>query len=158
MKKFNKVLCLLLVVVACLASVQPVSAKTKYTQAEKNLAFGLACFQGDDLLDPDSFKIKKISKVKYTLDKENYESYAAFGFLYDYKTISWKVDFTAHNAFGGTVRDTVYVTSTGLTCTDDDMEWEDYTDKTNYAKSGKSKSFVKKIKKLTSKYYRELEF
>ena len=35
------------------------------------------------------------------------------------------------------------------------IDFEDYTDKTSYAKSGKSKSFVKKIKKLTSKYYKE---
>ena len=155
MKKITKGLCLLLVVVACLAMVQPVSAKTKYTNTEKNLAFTLAIFQDSELLDPDSFKIRKISSVKYTLNKDNYEGYEAWGILDDYKVITWKVDYTAANAFGGIVRDTVYVTSTWAYCSEDDIDFEEYTYKTNYAKSSKSKSFVKKIKKLTSKYYKE---
>ena len=155
MKKITKGLCLLLVVVACLATVQPVSAKTKYTKTEKNLAYTLAVFQDSELLDPDSFKIRKISRVKYTLNKDNYEGYEAWGILDDYKTIAWKVNYTAANAFGGIVRDTVYVTSTWAYCSEDDIDFEEYTDKTNYAKNGKSKSFVKKIKKLTSKYYKE---
>ena len=153
MKKITKGLCLLLVVAVCLTFVQPVSAKTKYTKTEKNLAFTLAVFQNNELLDPDSFKIRKISSVKYTLNKDNYEGYEAWGILDDYKTITWKVDYTAANAFGGIVRDTMYVTHTWAYCSEDDIDFEEYTDKTNYAKSGKSKSFVKKIKKLTSKYY-----
>ena len=153
MKKISKWLCLLLVVVVCLATVQPVSAKTKYTKTEKNLAFALACYQDNELLDPDSFKIRKISRVKYTLNKDNYEGYEAWGILDDYKIIAWKVDYTASNAFGGIVRDTVYVTSTWAYCSEDDIDFEEYTDKTNYSKSSKNKSFVKKIKKLTSKYY-----
>ena len=153
MKKITKGLCLLLVVVACLATVQPVSAKNKYTKTEKNLAFALACYQDNELLDPDSFKIRKISRVKYALNKDNYEGYEAWGILDDYKTIAWKVDYTAANTFGGIVRGTVYITSTWAYCSEDDMDFEEYTDKTNYAKSNKSKSFVKKIKKLTSKYY-----
>ena len=153
MKKITKGLCLLLVIVACLAMVQPVSAKTKYTKTEKNLAYTLAVFQDSELLDPDSFKIRKISSVKYTLNKDNYEGYESWGILDDYKTIAWKVDYTAANAFGGIVRDTVYVTSTWAYCSEDDIDFEEYTDKTNYAKNGKSKSFVKKIKKLMSKYY-----
>ena len=153
MKKISKWLCLLLVVVVCLTTVQPVSAKTKYTKTEKNLAFALACYQDNELLDPDSFKIRKISRVKYALNKDNYEGYVAWGILDDYKTIAWKVDYTASNAFGGIVSDTVYVTSTWAYCSEDDIDFEEYTDKTNYAKSSKSKSFVKKIKKLTSKYY-----
>ena len=153
MKKITKGLCLLLVVVACLTIIQPVSAKTKYTKAEKNLAYTLAVFQDSELLDPDSFKIRKISRVKYALNKDNYEGYEAWGILDDYKMITWKVDYTASNALGGIVRDTVYVTSTWAYCSEDDIDFEEYTDKTNYAKNGKSKSFVKKIKKLTSKYY-----
>ena len=155
MKKITKVLCLLLAVIVCLSVIQPVSAKTKYTKTEKNLAFALACYQDNELMDPDSFKIRKISRVKYALNKDNYEGYEAWGILDDYKTIAWKVDYTASNAFGGIVRDTVYVTPTWAYCSDDDIDFEEYTDKTNYAKSSKSKSFVKKIKKLTSKYYKE---
>ena len=155
MKKITKGLCLLLAVVVCLSGVQPISAKTKYTKAEKNLAYTLAVFQDSELLDPDSFKIRKISSVKYALNKDNYEGYKAWGILDDYKTITWKVDYTASNAFGATVRDTMYVTSTWTYCSEDDMDFEEYTDKTNYANSSKSKSFVKKIKKLTSKYYKE---
>ena len=153
MKKIAKGLCLLLVVAVCLTVVQPVSAKTKYTKTEKNLAYTLAVFQDSELLDPDSFKIRKISSVKYALNKDNYEGYKAWGILDDYKTITWKVDYTAANAFGGIVRDTVYVTSTWAYCSEDDIDFEEYTDKTNYSKSSKNKSFVKKIKKLTSKYY-----
>ena len=153
MKKITKVLCLLLVVAVCLTVVQPVSAKNKYTKTEKNLAFALACYQDSELLDPDSFKIRKISSVKYTLNKDNYEGYEAWGILDDYKIIAWKVDYTASNAYGATVRDTMYITSTWAYCSEDDIDFEEYTDKTNYSKSSKSKSFVKKIKKLTSKYY-----
>ena len=155
MKKISKGLCLLLVVAVCLTVVQPVSAKTKYTKTEKNLAYTLAVFQDSELLNPDSFKIRKISRVKYALNKDNYEGYEVWGILDDYKTITWKVDYTASNAFGGIVRDTVYVTSTWAYCGDDDIDFEEYTDKTNYSKSSKSKSFVKKIKKLVSKYYKE---
>ena len=155
MKKITKGLCLLLVVAVCLTVVQPVSAKTKCTKTEKNLAFALACYQDNELMDPDSFKIRKISRVKYALNKDNYEGYEAWGILDDYKVITWKVDYTAANAFGGIVRDTVYVTSTWAYCGEDDIDFEEYTDKTNYAKNSKSKSFVKKIKKLTSKYYKE---
>ena len=43
MKKITKGLCLLLAVIVCLSVVQPVSAKTKYTKTEKNLAYTLAC-------------------------------------------------------------------------------------------------------------------
>ena len=155
MKKITKVLCLLLVVAVCLTVVQPVSAKNKYTKTEKNLAFALACYQDSELLDPDSFKIRKISSVKYTLNKDNYEGYEAWGILDDYKIIAWKVDYTASNAYGATVRDTMYITSTWAYCSEDDIDFEEYTDKTNYSKSSKSKSFVKKIKKLVSKYYKE---
>ena len=155
MKKITKGLCLLLAVVMCLIVVQPVSAKTKYTKTEKNLAYTLAAFQDNELWDPDSFKIRKISSVKYTLNKDNYEGYKAFGILDDYKTITWKVDYTAANAFGGIVRDTVYVTSTWAYCSEYDIDFEEYTDKTNYDKSSKNKTFVKIVKKLTSKYYKE---
>ena len=155
MKKITKGLCLLLVVTVCLTVVQPVSAKTKYTKTEKNLSFALACYQDNELLDPDSFKIRKISRVKYVLNKDNYEGYEAWGILDDYKTITWKVDYIASNAFGGIVSDTVYVTSTWAYCSEDDIDFEEYTDKTNYAKSSNSKSFVKRVKKLTSKYYKE---
>lgn len=155
MKKITKGLCLLLAVVVCLSVVQPVNAKTKYTKTEKNLAFALAVFQDNELLDPDSFKIKKISKVKYVLNKDNFEVYAACGILDNYKTITWKVDYTASNAYGGIVKESVYITSTWNYCSEEDFDFEEYTDKTNYSKSRKSKSFVKKIQKLTSKYYKE---
>ena len=156
MKKITKGLCLLLTIVMCLTVTQPVYAKTKYTKAEKTLAFALACYQDDDLLYPESFNIKKISKVKYTVIKDYYESLDAWGILDDCKTITWKVDFTAYNVFGAPVKDTLYVSSTWVPFDNDDVDIEeDYIDKTNYAKSNMSKSFVKKVKKLTSKYYNE---
>ena len=156
MKKITKGLCLLLTIVMCLMVTQPVYAKTKYTKAEKKLAFALACYQDDDLLYPESFNIKKISKVKYTVIKDYYESLDAWGILDDCKTITWKVDFTAYNVFGAPVKDTLYVSSTWVPFDNDDVDIEeDYIDKTNYDKSSMSKSFVKKVKKLTSKYYNE---
>ena len=156
MKKITKGLCLLLTIVMCLAVTQPVYAKTKYTKAEKKLAFALACYQGNDLLYPESFNIKKISKVKYTVIKDYYESLDAWGILDDCKTITWKVDFTAYNVFGAPVKDTLYVSSRWVPFDNDDVDIEeDYIDKTNYAKSNMNKSFVKKVKKLTSKYYNE---
>lgn len=155
MNKITKGLYLLLAVVMCLTVVQPINAKTKYTKAEKNLAYTLAVFQDSELWDPDSFKIKKISKIKYVLNKNNFEVYAACGILDSYRTITWKVDYTASNAYGGNVRESVYVTSTWCYCSEDGIDFEEYTNKTNYAKSSKSKSFIKKIKKLTSKYYKE---
>ena len=155
MKKISKGLYLLLAVIVCLTIVQPVNAKTKYTKADKNLSYTLAVFQDSELLNPDSFKIKKISKVKYVLNKDNFEVYAACGILDSYKTITWKVDYAASNAYGAIVHGTMYVTSTWCYCGEDDIDFEEYTNKTNYAKSSKSKSFIKKIKKLTSKYYKE---
>lgn len=155
MKKITKGLCLLLAVIICLSGVQTVNAKTKYTKAEKNLAYALAVFQYSELWYPDSFKIKKISKIKYVLNKDNFEVYAACGILDSYKTITWKVDYTASNAYGGNVMESVYVTSTWNYCSEEDFDFEEYTDKTNNSKSSKSKSFVKKIQKLTSKYYKE---
>lgn len=129
--------------------------KTKYTKAEKNLAYTLAVFQDSELWDPDSFKIKKISKIKYVLNKDNFEVYAACGILDSYMTIAWKVDYTASNAYGGIVKESVYITSTWCYCSEEDIDFEEYTNKTNYAKSSKSKTFIKKIKKLVSKYYKE---
>ena len=156
MKKITKGLCLLLAVVVCLSVAQPVSAKTKYTKDEKNLAYTLACYQDSNLLYPESFKIRKISKVKYTVIEDYYESLNDWGILDDCKTITWKVDFTAYNVFGTPVQDTLYVSSTWVPFDDEDVDIEeDYNDKTNYANSSMSKSFVKKIKKLTSKYYKE---
>lgn len=155
MKKFTKGLCLLLAMVVCLTMVQPVDAATKYSKSEKKLAWALACYQDDQLLCPDSFKIKSISKVNYTLDKDCYEMYEAWDMLDYAKTISWKVTYTAENGFGATVKESMYVSSAGQYFEEDDLDFEEYHDKTNYAKSSKSKSFVKKIKKLTSKYYKE---
>ena len=156
MKKITKGLCLLLAVVVCLTVIQPVNAKTKYTKTEKNLAFALACYQDNDLLYPESFKIQKIHKVKYTVNKDYYESLEGWGILDDCKTLTWKVDFTAYNVFGVPVHDTLYVSSTWVPFDDDDIDLEDeYVDKTNYTKSSTSKSFVKKVKKLTAKYYNE---
>ena len=38
----------------------------------------------------------------------------------------------------------MYVTSTWAYCYEEDIDFEEYTDRTNYTKSKKSKSFVKK--------------
>ena len=63
MKKITKGLCLLLTIVMCLTVTQPVYAKTKYTKAEKKLAFTLACYQ-DDLLYPERIILTKLIILK----------------------------------------------------------------------------------------------
>ena len=152
--KRKHLLALLMVVVMCIVTVQPVSAATKYTKTEKKLAQSLANFQDSELVDPDSFKIRHIYKVNYTLNKENYNIYKLYDLLDSCKTIKWKVEYTAKNKLGGTVKDTVYISSTYYSMTD--VDFEEYTDKTNYSKRSTSKKFVDKIKKLTKKYYKEL--
>lgn len=152
--KRKHLLALLMVVVMCIVTVQPVSAATKYTKTEKKLAQSLANFQDSELVDPDSFKIRHIYKVDYTLNKENYNIYKLYDLLDSCKTIKWKVEYTAKNKLGGTVKDTVYISSTYFSMTD--VDFEEYTDKTNYSKRSTSKKFVDKIKKLTKKYYKEL--
>ena len=86
----------------------------------------------------------------------DYEVYEAWDLLDYVKTIDWKVTYIAENAFGANVNEVVYVSSTGNYFGEDDIDFEEYHDKTDYAKSNKSDSFVKKIKKLTSKYYKEM--
>lgn len=44
MKKNTKGLCLLLAVAVCLSGVHQISAKTKYTKTEIDLAYTLACY------------------------------------------------------------------------------------------------------------------
>lgn len=155
MKKISKGLCLAVAMFVCLTVVRPVDAATKYSKSEKNLALALACYQDDRLLCPDSFKIKSINKINYVLDKDYYDIYEVLDLLGCVKTISWEVTYTAENGFGATVKETMYVSSTGNYFEEDDLDFDEYHDKTNYAKSRKSKAFVKKIKKLTSKYYKE---
>lgn len=148
MKKISKWLYLLLAVVMCLTVVQPVNAKTKYTKAEKNLAYTLAVFQDSELWDPDSFKIKKISKIKYVLNKDNFEVYAACGILDNYKTITWKVDYTASNAYGGIVKESVYITSTWNYCSEEDFDFEEYTDKLAMLKATRVSHLLRKSRSL----------
>ena len=155
MKKKN-LLSVVLVIVLCIMTVQPVSAATKYTNAERKLAQTLANYQDNELIDPDSFKIRHIYKVRYSLKSENYEAYDAWGLLDSYKNLAWEIDYTAKNSFGGTVRDTLYISSTYYYTNIDDIDFDEYNDKTNYKTKNRSKAFVNKIKKLTKKYYDEL--
>ena len=155
MKKNRKIIALLVAMTLCLITVVPVNAATKYTKTEKKLAYALACFQDDGLIDPDSFKIRHIYKVKYSLKKSNYDLYKAFGLLDDCKMISWEVEYSAKNYLGGTITDKVYVSSTYMYFTEDSMDWDEYSDKTDYGNRTKSKTFVSKIKKLVKKYYED---
>ena len=155
MKKNQKIITLLATIVLCFMIATPVHAATKYSKTEKSLAYALACFQDNELIDPDSFEIRHINKVKYSLKKSCYDLYEAFGLLDYCKTISWEVEYSASNYLGGTITDTVYISSTYNYFTEDDLDFEEYTDKTDYKNRKKSKSFVSKIKKLTKKYYNE---
>lgn len=154
MMKRKNLIALLMVVVMCVVMVQPVGAATKYTKTEKKLAQSLALFQDIDLVDPDSFKIKHIYKVNYTLNKEQYKVYKLYDLLDSCKTIKWEVEYTAKNALGGTIKDTVYISSTYHSITD--VDFDEYTDKTDYFKRNTSKKFVDRIKRLTKKYYNKL--
>lgn len=155
MKKKN-LLSVVLVIVLCIMTVQPVSAATKYTNAERKLAQTLAYYQDSELLNPDSFKIRHIYKVRYLLKSENYEVYDMLDILDAYKNLAWEIDYTATNSFGATVRDTLYISSTYSYANIDDIDFEEYNNKTNYKTKNRSKAFVNKIKKLTKKYYDEL--
>ena len=139
-------ICLLLVLTLVMGSTQTinVSAKVKYTKTEKKLAYTLAEFQDNELIDPDSFKIKHIYKTNYVLKKSQYDFYKAIGLYKQVKTLTWKVEYTAKNCLGGTVKDEVYLSSTWnyFDMDTDDLE-EQYNDKTDYTKYRKSKKFVK---------------
>ena len=80
--------------------IQPADAKAKCTNGGKKVAETIACFQEDNLVDPDSFRIRRIHRVKYKLDKDVYSLYEAYGLLKDSKTIKWEVDYSAKNSIG----------------------------------------------------------
>ena len=73
----RKLLSIVLALVALVSLMQPTYAKTKYTKTEKKLAETIAFFQEDNLVDPDSFRIRRIHRVKYKLDKDVYCLYEA---------------------------------------------------------------------------------
>ena len=79
----RKLLSIVLALVVLVSLMQPTYAKTKYTKTEKKLAETIACFQEDNLIDPDSFRIRRIHRVKYKLDKDVYFIYEAYGLLKD---------------------------------------------------------------------------
>lgn len=153
--KRKRLLTLFLLLSICVVTVQTASAATKYTKVEKKLANSLADFQDSELIDPDSFKIKHIYRVNYVMTKENQKVYKAYGILNAYKTIKWEVEYIAKNSFGGTVKNTVYISSSYYYVEDDDMDFDEYIDKTNYINRNTSKKFLTNVKKLTKKYYNE---
>lgn len=154
----RKLLSLMLVLVMFVTLVQPTYAKTKYTKTEKNLAKTIASFQEDDLLDPDSFKLKKIHKVKYVLSPDIRWLYKEAGIYEDYKTIKWAVDFTAKNGYGGRVKNTIYITSTYCYFVDegDGTSLYDYDDCTDYFGKTNTKTLTKHVKALAKKYYEDM--
>ena len=93
----RKLLSIVLALVVLVSLIQPTYAKTKYTKTEKKLAETIACFQEDNLVDPDSLKIRRIHRVKYKLNKDVYFLYEAYGLLKDSKTIKWEVEYSANN-------------------------------------------------------------
>lgn len=149
----RKLLSIVLALVVLISLMQPTYAKTKYTKTEKKLAETIACFQEDNLVDPDSFRIRRIHRVKYKLNKDVYSLYEAYGLLKDSKTIKWEVDYSAKNSLGGRVTGTLYISSTYYYFTEDAMSYDDYTDYTDYSKYETSKTFTKNVKKLAKKYY-----
>lgn len=147
----RKLLWIMMAIITCIYMVPTVNAATKYSKTEKKLSETLAAFQDERLVDPDSFKIKRISKIQYTLNEDSYWFYEYSGTIDDVKNIKWKIDYSASNYYGGTVRETVYVSSTYLCLSENDIFLDDYTDDTGKYKV--SKSFTKNVKTLTKKYY-----
>ncbi len=149
----RKLLPIVLALVMIVTLVQPTYAKTKYTKTEKNIAMTLANFQEEDLVDPDSFKIKKVREVKYVLNEDIRWLYKEAGIYKDYKTIKWAVDFTAKNSYGGRVKNTIYISSTYCYFADDGTCLEDYDDCTNHYNKTNTKKLTKHVKTLAKKYY-----
>lgn len=131
-----------------------VGAKTKYTKTEKKIARNLSYFQ-DELINPDSFKIKNIYKVKYVLMNEYADYCKDLGIYNRCKTLTYAIKYTAKNMLGGTVTDYVYLSSKYYYFDSDSIDFDEYIDKTNYTKSKQSKKMLKNVRKLTKKYYNE---
>lgn len=158
MKKFVKGLCMVLAVVVCLMGVQPVSAKVKYTKTEQKLAGEIAFYQLCYIDIPDSFKIKKITKINYTANEEYTKTLQSWNLYKTRKTLSWKVDYTERNESGETVNGTIYFSSKFVPYYGDINELpKKYDDNTDYTKSEPSKKFVKNVKKLAKETYDQCE-
>ena len=154
MKKITKGLCLLLAIVICLSGVQPISAKTKYTKTERDLATTIAYFQATYLDVPDSFKIKKISKINYTANEEYAKKLQSWGLYKSRKTLSWKIDYTECSESGETISNYLYISANAYPYYGDTAEVnKKYVDNTDYAKSTVSKKFAKNVKKLATQIY-----
>lgn len=149
--KIKRILAVLLIFSLCLGTVNKVSAKTKYTYAQKQLAETLAGYQSD-LMDPDAFKIRHIYKVNYVLKEKYREYYRKLGLTQ--LNIKWEVEISGTNAFGGTVRQTIYISSGYTPYDEDEIDFHEYTDKTDPFKMFKSSAWIKKVKKLTKIYYK----
>lgn len=147
----RKLLWIMMAIIMFIYMAPTVNAATKYSKTEKKLSETLATFQDERLVDPDSFKIRRISKVQYTLNEDSYWFYEYSGTIDDVKKIKWKIDYSATNYYGGTVRETVYVSSTYLCLSENDIFLDDYN--SNTCKSKVSKSFTKNVRTLTKKYY-----
>lgn len=154
MKKITKGLCLLLAVVVCLSVAQPVSAKVKYTKTERDLATTIAYYQATYLDVPDSFKIKKISKIDYTANEEYTKKLESWGLYKSRKTLRWKIDYTERDESGETVSNSLYISAKGYAYYGDTAEVnKKYVDNTDYTKSAVSKKFAKHVKKLATETY-----
>lgn len=156
MSKKIKTTIIVMVLIFSLGIISPISAmaKTKYTKTEKKIARNLSYFQ-EELIDPDSFRIKNIYKVKYVLMDEYADYYKNLGIYNRCKTLKYAIKYTAKNMLGGTVSDYVYLSSKYYYFDSDSIDFDEYIDKTNYAKSKQSKKTLKNVRKLTKKYYNE---
>ena len=148
---------IILVLSICFTSI-PVNAKkkVKYTKTEKKLAETLAHFQSEEMIDPDSFKLKAIYKVNYKMIGDAAETYKLLGIYKNCKTILYKIKYIGKNVFSGTVTDYLYISSTYHYYDSDSIDEDEYDNYTNYAKYNVKKKFFNNVKKLTKKYYKEV--
>lgn len=149
----RKLLSLILTLIMLVTLVEPTYAATKYTKTEKKLAQTISDFQENYLIDPDSFKLRKIYKINYKLKEDYYWMYDNTWLFDELETFKWRVDYSANNYYGGRVAGTIYISSTYYLFTEDQMNMEYWEDCTNYKKHNKTKTLTKHVKTLTKKYY-----
>lgn len=129
-----------------------VSAKTKYTKEEKRIAKSMCSFAGDKLAYPNSFEICTIKYYKVIpTDYNDNGWYADKGYMNN-----WLITYKAKNIYGTKKKSTL----TLMECIDGYAELSGNlvptsSDEFKCTSKKKSKSFVKKINKLTKKYIKK---
>lgn len=156
--KFKKVtMVIILVLSICFTSISAnAKKKVKYTKTEKKLAEAIANYQFNNLIDPDSFKLKAIYKVNYKLKDDYADMYKELGEYEQIKTVSYFIMYTGANAFGDTVTNYFYISSTYHCFDNNEVVEFMYKKCANYNPYKVKKKFFNNVKKLEKKYYNKM--